>query len=313
MNKIKTDNIRPEILIIIAAICWGFVGVFSRALGELGLSVLQIAFSRSFVTLVGITIINLVINREYFKIKLKDLPLFLGTGIISIALFYLFYFYTIQETTMSVAAILLYTSPCFVVILSALIFKEKITKKTIIALIISIIGSVLTTGIIGSTVKFSAGGIFTGILSGFFFALYSIFGSMILKKYKANTMIFYSFLFASLFLLPLCHPIQYVDKLISSPITLIFALGIGLISTLIPYLLYSMGLSRMKASKASIISFVEPLAATVFGILLFGEKLTLQNSLGICLIFIATLFLNSKSKKKNKEVRKQVQLKHSNT
>lgn len=292
---INKKNFAPFI-IIIAAILWGIIGLFTRALVQLNFSLFQIAFSRALITFLGSGIIILITGVKSFKIKLKDLWLFLANGFVSIVLFNVLYFYTIDNTTLSIAAILLYTSPFFVMILAYFIFKEKITKKMVLALILAIIGCFLTTGIIGSHISLNPEFIFTGILAGFFYSLYSIFSTIILKKYSPITLIFYTFLFATIGLFPLANPAVYITKI--NLISTVFILLIGVVSTLIPFFLYTLGLKSMEASKASIISFIEPLTATLLGIVVFHEQLTVQNVTGIILIFVAMLILNLRIKKK---------------
>lgn len=285
------------LIVIIAAILWGSLGIFTRALTQLNFSVFQITFSRALVTFIVSFLIILFTNKKEFRIKLKDLWLFAANGLISIVLFNVLYFYTIENTTLSIAAILLYTSPFFVMILAFFFFKEKITKKMTLALIIAIVGCFLTTGIIGSSISLNPEFIFTGILSGFFYSLYSIFSTVILKKYSPFTLIFYTFLFASLGLAPLANLPVYISNI--NLISSVFIFLIGTITTMIPFFLYTLGLKYMEAGKASILSFIEPLTATVLGIAIFHEQLTIQNITGIILIFIAMIILNLKTKKLN--------------
>lgn len=124
-------------------------------------------------------------------------------GTFSVVFFNIAYFMTIEQTTLSVAAILLYTAPCFVMVMSALLFHEKVTRTKGAALVLALFGCACTTGIfhgVGGSVP--AFGIFTGIASGFCYALYSIFGHIALKKYGTVTVTAYTFLVAAVSLLP---------------------------------------------------------------------------------------------------------------
>ena len=71
-----------------------------------------------------------------------------------------------------------------------------------------------------------------------------------------------------------------------------FYLIFGLVSTVIPYITYTLGLTAMENSKASIIASVEPVAATVLGILVFHEKMTISNLIGIVLVIGAIVVCN---------------------
>lgn len=287
-------RIPASVCVILAAVGWGIIGFFTRNLSALGLSVLQLTCARAFVTLFGSALILLIGDRKAFRIALKDLWMFAVTGIVSIVFFNMCYFYTIEITTLSVAAILLYTAPSFVVVMSAVLFKDKITKNILLALILSTVGCIFTTGISSGSLSVSGIGILTGIGSGFFYAIYSIMGTVILKKYTTPTLVFYTFVFATLGLLPFSNPTVFFSYFLI-PRALVHILLIGIISTLLPYFFYSEGLSRMEPGRASILAFAEPMTATLVGIMVFHEGLNWQNGLGILLIFISIIILSKKS------------------
>ena len=83
-----------------------------------------------------------------------------------------------------------------------------------------------------------------------------------------------------------------LDCFSNVPISIVWALLLALISTLLPFLLYTKGLERLEAGKASVMAFFEPLTATLTGILIFHEKLTLWHVIGILLIFTGVVLLN---------------------
>ena len=293
MERKMDGNLKAPLFVILAGSCWGIIGIFTRTLSKMGFSSLQITASRCLVTAICLIIYLGIKDRDKLKIHIKDIWYFLGTGIGSIVFFNICYFITIEETTLSVAAILLYTAPFFVIIMSAIFFKEKITYKKIIALGIAFFGCILITGIIGNqSIKLTIFGILTGIGSGIGYALYSIFGRVALRKYHTITVTAYTFIVASLSLLPFTNINYMMEVIIESNTVLYNVLLLGILSTLIPFLLYTKGLQNMETGKASIMAFVEPMVATIAGIVLFKEILSLQNMAGILLIFISLVLLN---------------------
>ncbi len=295
-------HIKAPIFIMLAATCWGIIGVFIRILSKIGFNPIQITASRCIVTALFLTIYLIIKDRDKLIIEIKDIWYFMGTGIGSIVFFNICYFTTIEMTTLSVAAILLYTAPFFVIILSAIFFKEKITFQKVIALVIAFIGCILITGILGTqSVKLTGFGILTGICSGIGFALYSIFGRIALKKYHIITVTAYTFIVATLALIPFSHVGEMFEIIVNYKHSLSNILLIGIISTLIPFLLYNKGLQNMEAGKASVMSFVEPVIATIVGVILYGERINLQNGAGIMLIFFSLVLLNL-PKSSNKEI-----------
>lgn len=287
--------------VIMAGACWGIIGIFSKNLLALGFSPVQIVFLRFGISAVLIWLYILIFDRKKMKVRFRDLWMFVGTGVLSLTMFSTLYFTTIQYTTLSLAAVLLYTAPCFVMIMSAILFHEKINKTKMIALILAFFGCVCTTGLLESALngnalgRVSLTGILTGIGAGFGYALYSIFGTLALKKYDTVTVTAYTFLISALALFPFCFGKELL-VLLESKTALSSVIGITLISTLLPYLLYTQGLKFTQPGKASVLAFSEPFVATLTGLLLFSEKLTFGNLSGMLLIFISITILNAKGR-----------------
>ena len=127
--SIKRWNLLAPFCVLAAGCLWGIIGLFSNTLRSMGLDPVQITELRSLIAAAGLLIIILCKDRSLFRIHLRDLWMFLGTGIASIAFFNICYFLCITLSTLSIACTLLYTGPCFVMILSCLIFREKFTPK----------------------------------------------------------------------------------------------------------------------------------------------------------------------------------------
>ena len=177
-------------MVILAGILWGSMGIFVRKFEECGLGSLDIVAIRAITTMCILFLFLLFYNRSLLRIKLRDLWCFLGTGLLSIVFFNYCYFRAITMTSLSV----LYTAPAFVMVLSYLLFHEKFTVRKSIALVLTFVGCVFVTGIIGSSQTLSGKGILIGIGAGFGYALYSIFGRFALKKgYDSFTISFYTF------------------------------------------------------------------------------------------------------------------------
>jgi len=294
--KVKSDLI-PALDVIIGAALWGVIGLFTRPLYELGLSPLQITFARCLITLIFITVAIVILDRKLLKIDLKDIWMFIGTGLFSIVFFNIMYFTSQQMVSLSTASVLLYTAPCFVMIMSIVLFKEKLTRNKLLALVIAFIGCAFTTGLGFGDMNI---GFLYGILAGFGYALYSIFGKYALKKYGLLTILLYTFLIATICMIPFAD-VPYVISSFGDTNVLLLALGLGLLSTVLPYYFYTIGLRGMDAGKASIIAFVEPMVATVVSIII-GDEFGWMNVLGIALILGSVILLNIGTKESAQDV-----------
>ena len=274
---------------IAAGVLWGMISIFLKNLSANNFSLLQILTFRASISSILLFLFFLIKDRSLLKIKLKDIWMFVGTGVVSLTFFSLCYFSTILESGASIAVILLYTSPIFILILSAILFKEKITKVKLFALILTFVGCIFVTGIGGEN-HLSAKGLFIGLCAGFGYALYSIFSRFALKKYKPLTVTFYTFVFSSISLLPFCNIVEICSSF--SEKSLLFLIGIALVCTVLPYIFYTFGLSGLETGKAAILVTVEPLVGSLIGIFVWKENLDMLKLIGIIMIFIAVILIN---------------------
>lgn len=274
---------------IFAGVLWGTISVFLKNLSSSGLSLIQITACRAVFSSFFLFVYFLVKDKNLLKIKLKDIWMFVGTGVVSLTFFSLCYFSTILESGASIAVILLYTSPIFILLLSAILFKEKITKIKLFALILTFVGCIFVTGVGGEN-HLSAKGLFIGLCAGFGYALYSIFSRFALEKYKPLTVTFYTFVFSSISLLPFCNIVEICSSF--SEKSLLFLIGIALVCTVLPYIFYTFGLSGLETGKAAILVTVEPLVGSLIGIFVWKENLDMLKLIGIIMIFIAVILIN---------------------
>ena len=311
--------IQSAYLSIISGAClWGLIALFFKFLSACGFSPLQVVTLRVLVAALLMTAIILKIDPSLLKIRWRDSWLFIGTGLLSLVFFNYCYFRAIDGSSISIAVLLLYTAPVFVMLLSLILFGEKFTGRKMLALLATFCGCGLITGIFASklalTAEAFAFGLASGfgyalysifgklaltaeafafgLASGFGYALYSIFGKLALRRYSTLTITAYTFYFATLGALPLADP-QQLFTLLADWRAAAGALAIALICTVAPYLLYTRGLQDVDAGQASILATLEPLVAAAVGIFVFGEEVTAAKILGMALILASIFILNT--------------------
>lgn len=266
--------------ILLAAALWGIIGLWNRRLMAGGLSPTSIVTVRNFGGMVLLCVVFAVKDRSVFRVKKEHLKYFFGTGIVSVMLFTICYFSCQQICSLAVASILLYTAPSFVVVLSAILWKEPITRRKLAALFLTLLGCAMVCGLFSGTVTVTLTGILLGLGAGFFYALYSIFGRYALAHYDSMTVTVWTFLFAGPASLLLIRPadLTALGSDIAMPMT---AVCLVVFSTVLPYLFYTAGLSRVESGKASIIASLEPVVASLAGVAAFGEPMTAMTAAGI--------------------------------
>ena len=287
---------KAVILVLLAGALWGSMGLFVRRLNAAGLYAMDIVQARMLSALLFVGLFMLLFARDQFRIRLRDLWCFLGTGIVSLLLFSLCYFSGMQETSLSVMGVLLYTSPAIIMLLSVFLFHEKLTKKKLLALVMTFAGCCLVSGI-GSDNSVSMKGLLLGLGAGFFYALYSIFSRYAIERgYGAWTITFYTFLFCMLADAPLAHWGQIAGAVASDGSLILWMLATGFVTAFLAFGLYTKGLEGMESSKAGILASTEPVVGTLFGVFVFHEPLTLPGIAGILLVLGGIVVLSGKKR-----------------
>ena len=276
--------------ILLAGSLWGSMGVYVRKMNAYGLSALEIVQIRITLSLIFVGVYLLLFHREYLKIRLKDLWCFIGTGLVSQLAFSWFDFTGMTITSLSVMSVLLATAPIFVMLLSLILFHEKLTRRKVLALLITFSGCFLVSGI-GTAAQAPLKGVLFGLASGFTYALYSIFSRYALQKgYSSWTINFYTYLTCSVGCAFLCD-----WKLIGQAVTLgtsavAWMIAMAFFTCFLAFILYTKGLEQVESSQASILASVEPIVATILGAICFQEYITVSGIIGIAL-FLAGLFV----------------------
>lgn len=192
---------------------------------------------------------------------------------------------------MSLAVTLLYTGPLFVTLLSRVFFKEPLTIRKGGALVLAVVGCAFAAGLLPfGQAGVSAGILVMGLLSGFCYALYSIFSKPVTARYSALTITTYTFFYTSIFMLltsditSKLEQFQHLDVWLS-------AVLLALVATVAGYGLYTTGLTYLEAGRASILSTVEPVVAVMTGVLFLGDVLSGWQVLGVLLVLYAAVLV----------------------
>ena len=286
------------ILVLIAGVSWGLIGVFTKAIDALGFTEMQMLFVKGVLATAVLFLITFLKDRSQLKLKnWKDIRYFIGTGIISFTFFSWAYMKAVNLTSLGVAAVLLYTAPTFVMLFSILLFGEKMTKTKGIVLLMTFVGCIFVTGLLEGGVAFTWQGIAIGLASGVGYALYSIFGTYAIRAgYGSLSISLYTFLMATIVMSFLVEPaavVFQINKMGQWPLAISFAL----LTTVLPYLTYTKGLSGLPASKASVTATIEPVVAAILGIVVFHESVTMLKVTGIVLVLSSVVVMGRTEQK----------------
>ncbi|MBP1968268.1 drug/metabolite transporter (DMT)-like permease [Virgibacillus natechei] len=290
---------RAFLYIIIGAALWGTIGWYVNNLYTFGFTPMEVVTLRAWSSAILLVVYLIIVSPKKLKLHTpKDIKYFLGTGILSIIFFNYCLFTAIELSTIPVATALLYTAPAFVTIMSFFLFKEPLTRMKMLALVITLFGTCLVVGLIPLNLQaLQISSILFGLGSGIGYALYSIFSKFALKKYTSLSITTYTFIIAAGTLIPF-FPYEEKAHLLADPTVLFYAFGLGFLPTAFAYIIYTYGLQQTEASKASILTTIEPVVATFIGVFIFHEAFTMIQMVGMAFIIGAVILIQLSGKQK---------------
>jgi drug/metabolite transporter (DMT)-like permease len=286
------SRIAGSLEILLAALIFGSFGIFVRAIGTDITPFSQVMIRMSFATLVMLSFI--VVTKKKIVFKWNDWYIFVIGGILGIGLMTVFFILGVLNTQIANVSLLLYTEPVFAFLFGFLFLKERITKKMLLCITLSMLGifciffnsknfALTTGGILGNVFA---------LISAIFYACFPIAARMASKKnYDKFLITFLSFLFASIALMPVAFFLEKPLSL-SAPTRTWFILFLYATLDLVSYVLISDGFKKLPASVGSLYLIFEPISAIIYGYVLFGETLSAYTFLGALLIFTSITIIS---------------------
>jgi DME family drug/metabolite transporter len=285
VSAVSRDQIVGFLAVGAAASIWGTLGFFAKILYAEGLSFEALVAVRASVGWAAMLLFLLLTRGAgSLRVSRRDLLFLVPLGILGIGAFYLLYFFTVRESTVGTAAILLYSSPAFVALLAWLFLKETLGLLRLLALALTFGGIFLVVGGYDPVaLEVSLLVLTAGLLSGLTYGLYSIFGKPLVGHLEPAVILSYALGFGSLLLVLAALPTFYtLVGLSSDSYALLFMLAV--VHTALAFGLYTVGLKRLDAGQAAIVATVEPVVAGAIGVILLGEKLTALKVIGALLV-----------------------------
>lgn len=281
---------------------FGSSGIFVRTLTQNGIDQTTLLFLRFSIAIIPILIAILLTDKKLFKIDLSDLPMFLVCALCIIGL-NLCYNESMNTIPLSLAAVLLSLAPIFVLVFAYILFGEKITQKKLICMVLAIFGCLLMTGVLEDSItSIPLFGILSGVGAGLFWAFYLMASKKSIESGNHTyTILIYSIIFISIALIPFTNFSQISDFISINPtLTILFLILHSTFSFALPYIFSTLSLEYINSGTSSILlSGAEPLAALIFGFLIYSEIPTILMFCGFILSIIAMMMLSKNENKNN--------------
>lgn len=292
MGNETNQKLKGYLLGAIAAATYGMNPLFAKPLYENGLSMDTVLFYR-YVMAVPVIALMIKLRGRSFKLQRKAVfPLIVMGVLLSISSLTLFYSYTYMDA--GLASTLLFIYPVLVAVIMAVVFKEKISRQTVICIIMALAGIVLLSR--GSDGKgLNPIGVAIVMVSSVTYAIYLVAVNQwkVLKEMPTVQLTFYALLFSTVILFGKTGFGMHLQP-ITQWYEWLLLLCLAILPTVVSFLATTQAIHYIGPTPTAILGSLEPLTAVVFGVLVFHEVFTSRLVLGMLLIITAVTIIVSK-------------------
>ena len=292
-------NNKDKLLFITSMVIFSTIGIFRK---YIPLSSDLVSFFRGIIGVIFLLLIVVFSKKKIDKQAIKNNFLVLCLSGCFIGINWLLLFEAYKYTSVSIATLCYYMSPIFVLIGASMFFKEKMNLKSIVCVIVSIIGMMFVSGLING--GFDNKDDFKGIVLGLSAAI--LYGSVVLLNKKITNINPYDktitqLLFSAIILIPyiiLNNSFKGISFNIDS---ILLLLVVGVVHTGLAYALYFASMHKISTQSVAIFSYIDPVLAIILSALILKETLTIYGIIGAILILGATFIseFNFKKSRKN--------------
>jgi drug/metabolite transporter (DMT)-like permease len=296
--------LRGYIIVLFGTTLWATTGILIKYLfTHFTITALPMALWRVTIVAVGLLILLALVAPRLLRIKTRDGPQFALYGFLGVAMHQVVWISSVQLNGAAVATVLVYTAPAFVAIFAVRLLGEHLTRKRVLALILSLLGVVLVARAyeIGAA-NVSGVGILVGVGTGLTYSAYTILSKRAVLNYNSWTAMLWAFIFGAVFLVPLqflgalpflsaLYPPANFLPMQSEPLGWGVLAFLALVPTLGGFAAYTAGLTHLPAGVASIVATIEPVITAIIAYFLFGEVLNPIQLVGAALILGSVLML----------------------
>ena len=277
------------IYVLLAGVCFGFLGVFGKIAFQNDLSVGELLTYRFTLAAIILWVGLFIFKKDLIRLSLRQIVISILLGAFGYALFSTLYFMSIKGISVALAALLLFTFPIFVSLGSHFILKDKMSRLQILSLVLACVG--LTIVLWGPIVVHSLHAVLYALFAAVAYAIYVLVSGHLQQGVKPLSSSLYVISAAALALY-LWHQPSMAKLVHLTTTQLGVVVGLAVVCTVFPLTLFLAGLQKMKSAQASIVVMIEPVVATFAAWFILHETLSVWQLIGAALVIVA-LFLNT--------------------
>ena len=278
----KTNGRRSVLMMVSSMLIFGTIGVFRR---YIPVSSAFLACSRGMLGgLCILLFLRLKKQKPEGKIPRRALLGLVVSGML-IGFNWMLLFEAYNHTTVAVATLCYYMQPTIVMLLSPVIFREKLTGRKAVCAAVAILGMVLVSGVIGGSSAGSSSlkGVLLGLGAALFYSAVVIMNKKIrgIDAYRKTTV---QMLSAGMVMMPYLLLTGGFGTEGLTPAAAVLLLAVGIVHTGIAYVLYFGSMDGLRVQTVAILSYIDPVSALLFSAFLLREPVTLLNIIGAVMI-----------------------------
>ncbi|HWR93726.1 MAG TPA: DMT family transporter [Flavobacterium sp.] len=233
------------------------------------------------------------------RIQLKDFPRIVAAAFFGVALNMLTFFKGLSYTSPISGAVIMVTTPIIVLILSAIIMKERMIKRKIFGILLGLLGTgflILYGKSVGNATNATLGN-FLVFVNAVSYGFYLIIVKKLMNKYNAFTFVKWIYSFGLLMVFPFAWNEYQEVQWQSIPVFILWEIGFVVVfTTFITYLFNLISMRELKPTTVAVFIYLQPLFATIFAISLGKDQLTLEKTASAILIFVGVYLVTQKRK-----------------
>lgn len=271
-------------LLVISMVIWGTIGIFRR---YIDLPSSMLAFGRGVIGVAFLFVLLKVKGHTLTKINSKKMVFLLVLSGMLMGLNWLLLFEAYNYTSVAVATLCYYMQPVMIILVSPLLFKESLTKKKIVCVMVAVFGMVLVSGVLESEVS-GLLGIVLGLSAACLYGTVVLMNKW-LKDVDTYLKTMIQLASAALIMVPymvVSNDIASVHFDVTSILMLVF---VGVVHTGVAYALYFGAIGKIKAQTVALFSYLDPVVAILLSALVLHEPLSLLGIIGSVCILSSTI------------------------
>ena len=262
-----------------AASLWGVSGMLAKAVFNRGVAASELAEVRIGMGLLLFAALAALVRPEAVRVRRADLPLLVVFGVVGMAGVQLAYYEAVKRLPVALAVLIQYLAP-LLMLLYLWSRGRHVGRRLWLAGLLTVVGCYFAVGAYSADLlSANFEGALIALFSAGIFAFYLLVAERIVRAYSAYTLLVYGFFFAALAWTVL-RPWWTLPWREWDSTTYLLIGGVGILGTLLPFLLSSLALSILPATRVGLTETLEPVVAGIAAFVFLGESLQLPQLVG---------------------------------